>query len=226
MSQLRTQLLAGNKQINWIPAHIKEGRFGEWLKEVKDWNFSRERYWGTPLPVWRSKDHKSQIVVSSLADLKKYAAPTGNKFFGMRHGEGTHNLDGRLAGGPEREGMRAELTAKGIKQVEAAAKRLKKQKINLIVASPMYRSQQTAKILAKATIRLIFCFLSLLAAASTCLMPFAVSSARIPSRSGPPASRPSRLWVPSPWRMPKNLLPVGAAYFLRSARLLTTIWLL
>lgn len=69
MSSLRDELLKQNENINWEPSHIKDGRFGEWLREVKDWAFSRERYWGTPLPIWTCEACGDKQCVGSFAEL-------------------------------------------------------------------------------------------------------------------------------------------------------------
>ncbi len=72
MSSLRDELLAENEKIHWEPAHIKDGRFGEWLREIKDWAFSRSRYWGTPLPVWRCECGHMDCI-GSYQELKDKA---------------------------------------------------------------------------------------------------------------------------------------------------------
>ncbi len=147
MSKMRAKLLAANKEINWVPAHLKEGRFGEWLREVKDWAISRERYWGTPLPIWECEKCDATRVVSSFADLDEFAF-NKNTFFAVRHGEATHNVEGWIASGAEAK-KKSSLTKRGVADVERAAKALKKEKIDLIVASPYHRTKQTVEVLLK-----------------------------------------------------------------------------
>lgn len=66
---VRQQLLEANGGIQWKPASTGSGRFGKWLENLQDWNLSRSRYWGTPLPIWRTEDAKEEICIGSVEEL-------------------------------------------------------------------------------------------------------------------------------------------------------------
>ena len=72
-TERREELLAANETINWYPEHIKHGRFGKWLENNVDWALSRERYWGTPLPIWRAEDGEV-VCIGSRDELRALGA--------------------------------------------------------------------------------------------------------------------------------------------------------
>jgi len=75
MSKVQESLVKNNNNINWYPEHLQQGRFGDFIRDVKDWALSRERYWGTPLPIWTCSNNKCkhQVCIGSVKELKEYS---------------------------------------------------------------------------------------------------------------------------------------------------------
>ena len=153
MSAVNKELLKNNQKINWIPEHIKEGRFGQWLKEGKDWAFSRERYWGTPLPVWKCVKCSEYRVTGSLKDLEKNRFnPQKNEYYVLRHGQSTKNGYGDISPviSSRLENDKYHLTPEGKKQVREVARKIKKMGgVDIIISSPFIRTKETAHIVAE-----------------------------------------------------------------------------
>jgi len=149
VTAIKDKLIENSRVINWFPSHLKEGRFGEWLKEVKDWAFSRERFWGTPLPIWKCSQCDYLEVIGSKDDLRAQKFTT-NRYFIMRHGFAETNLKGIVSSSPDKN---YSLTKFGKFQTKKAVKKLKKiigtQKLDVIISSDLRRCVQTSEIFAK-----------------------------------------------------------------------------
>lgn len=141
-SNIKKKLIEENKDINWEPSYIRDGRFGEWLREIKDWAISRERYWGSPLPIWECGECKEKTVIGSIEELKNRTKKSGNKYFLMRHGQAENNVEEICRISKEDNFA---LTEKGKKQVLESIKNFR-HKVDVVISSPLRRSRETTKI--------------------------------------------------------------------------------
>jgi isoleucyl-tRNA synthetase len=153
MSAVRDKLLANNSKINWVPEHLKEGRFGQWIKEGKDWAFSRERYWATALPIWECVkcDHKE--IIGSLKDLHKKAIGRNNIYYGLRHSYSERHEEkekNEIIIGTDLSKDKYHLTAKGKEIIHKRAEELIAQGgVDIIFTSPFLRAKESAEIVGK-----------------------------------------------------------------------------
>ncbi len=146
VNKKKENIVGLNEKINWVPGHLKEGRFKNIVQGAPDWNISRNRYWASPLPIWRCASCHKQIFVASVDELGDLTRKTGNQYFVMRHGEAESNV--KKVVDSKTPGV-AHLTEKGKEQVLESSALLKEKKIDMVFVSPFLRTQETAEIVAR-----------------------------------------------------------------------------
>jgi len=141
VTDLKDRMIEENNKVNWIPESIGKSRFGNWLEGARDWSISRSRYWGAPLPIWKSESGKVEIL-GSYDDLRS-KLNAKNTYTAMRHSESLGNTKGIVTS--KIGGHGDELTEKGKEELSKKIEELKELKIDLIISSPFERTKETAQ---------------------------------------------------------------------------------
>lgn len=144
VTKIKDNLIKNNQGVNWVPGYIKDGRFGKWLEDVRDWAVSRSRFWGAPLPIWKCGDCSEIEVIGSIDELREKTDQKITKFIFARHGLAENNVLGVLSSRDDEY----HLTKEGRKQAEDLAEKIKDEKIDVIISSPILRALETAEIVA------------------------------------------------------------------------------
>ncbi len=147
IQKIKDRMLATNEDIAWMPDFLKHGRFQHNLETAPDWTISRNRFWATPLPIW--KDAKGSVtVVGSLEELKARTKKSGNTYYTMRHGQADANVT-KTSSTDFGLASHNHLTETGIQQAKDSAKAFAHVKFDRIIVSPFARTIETAQLVAE-----------------------------------------------------------------------------
>jgi len=147
ITEVKEKLLSLNEKIHWVPEHLKEGRFKKIVEGAPDWNISRNRYWASPLPIWKCDACAYVEFIPGIDALKKKTKST-NTFVIMRHGEAENNT--RNVVNSDLHQNTFALTEVGKEQVREAIAQLKDKSYDAVFVSPFMRTQQTAEMVTSA----------------------------------------------------------------------------
>ncbi len=145
IQKIKERLLELNRELHWFPEYLQYGRFQKSVEGAPDWNLTRNRYWGSPMPIWKCGTCEKIKVVGSAAELPG-SRKLKNRYFLLRHGEATHNLT-NIASISETEEKHATLTEWGRTQIESRVVEIKNISPDIIVYSPYHRTKETMKII-------------------------------------------------------------------------------
>jgi len=146
IQSVKERMLEANEDITWYPDHLKHGRFKHNVETAPDWTISRNRFWASPLPIWKNEKTDALRVFGSLEELRTRTKRSGNTYYLMRHGEAQSNVAQFVSSTDKKPNP---ITDVGKEQVRASIPQLKKAGVTKIIASPCTRTRETAALVAE-----------------------------------------------------------------------------